>query len=129
MNLRRYKNLVPDSALHRELEKLLQEQNGRVPLQQVCEQVMQIRGQDGQTAEKLVATLIEGDPRMLGGVTAAAFGQRRKMLRQRLRSLGLDVARLLADAGLDGTVRAQDIDVAGFIRLTNSAVSLAAEIR
>ncbi len=64
MNLRRYKNLVPDSALHRELEKLLQEQNGRVSLQQVCEQVMQIRGQDGQTAEKLVAALIEGDPRM-----------------------------------------------------------------
>ncbi len=63
MNLRRYKNLVPDSPLHRELEKLL-EQNGRVPLQQVCEQVMLIRRVDGRTAEKLVATLIDDDPRM-----------------------------------------------------------------
>ena len=89
-------------------------------------------------APKVTSTLVhltprthplECNPRMLERVTAAAFGQRRKMLRQSLRSLGLDVARLLADAGLDGTVRAQDIDVAGFVRLTNSAVILATETR
>ena len=52
--------------------------------------------------------------------TAAAFGQRRKMLRQSLRSLGADVPGLLAAAGLDGTVRAQDVDVEGFVRLANA---------
>ena len=36
---------------------------------------------------------------MLESVTRAAFGQRRKMLRQSLRSLGTDVAALLATAG------------------------------
>ncbi len=68
---------------------------------------------------------LECDPRALERVTGAAFGQRRKMLRQSLRSLGLDVARLLSEADLSGTARAQDIDVAGFVRLTNSAVSQA----
>ena len=35
-------------------------------------------------------------------VTAAAFGQRRKMLRQSLRALGVDPALLLAATGIDG---------------------------
>ncbi|MHA1547306.1 MAG: 16S rRNA (adenine(1518)-N(6)/adenine(1519)-N(6))-dimethyltransferase RsmA [Alphaproteobacteria bacterium] len=51
-------------------------------------------------------------------VTAAAFGQRRKMLRQSLRSLGVDPEQLLSCAGLAGTLRAQNVDVAGFVRLT-----------
>ncbi len=50
-------------------------------------------------------------------VTAAAFGQRRKMLRSSLASLG-DAAALCAQAGLAPTARAEDIDVAGFQRLT-----------
>ena len=49
-------------------------------------------------------------------VTAAAFGQRRKMLRASLRSLG-DAEALLAGAGLPPTARAEEIDVAGFVRL------------
>ena len=53
-------------------------------------------------------------------VTAAAFGQRRKMLRQSLRALGGDPANLLAAAGIDGRMRAQDIDVAGFVRLARA---------
>ena len=53
-------------------------------------------------------------------VTAAAFGQRRKMLRQSLRSLGTDPAPLLAAAGIDGAVRAEEIPVEGFVALANA---------
>jgi len=60
------------------------------------------------------------DPAVLERVTAAAFGQRRKMLRQSLKTLGADPAALLAAAGLDGTRRAEEIDVAGFVALANA---------
>jgi 16S rRNA (adenine1518-N6/adenine1519-N6)-dimethyltransferase len=52
-------------------------------------------------------------------VTAAAFGQRRKMLRASLRSLG-DAEALLAEADLPPTARAEEIDIAGFIRLARA---------
>lgn len=48
-------------------------------------------------------------------VTAAAFGQRRKMLRGSLKSIGGE--RLLAAAGIDGVRRAETLDVAEFARL------------
>ena len=48
-------------------------------------------------------------------VTAAAFGQRRKMLRSSLRALGGEA--LAAAAGLDSTARAEDIPVAGYLAL------------
>ncbi len=53
-------------------------------------------------------------------VTAAAFGQRRKMLRRSLKGLGLPPARLealLAAAGLAPTLRAEEVSVEGFCRL------------
>jgi 16S rRNA (adenine1518-N6/adenine1519-N6)-dimethyltransferase len=50
-------------------------------------------------------------------VTAAAFGQRRKMLRQSLKSLGADPRSLLAAAGIAETARAEDIPVEGFVAL------------
>ncbi|MBV1706714.1 MAG: 16S rRNA (adenine(1518)-N(6)/adenine(1519)-N(6))-dimethyltransferase RsmA [Hyphomicrobiales bacterium] len=64
----------------------------------------------------------------LTSVTRAAFGQRRKMLRQSLKALGpgLDVARLLQEAGLDPTARAEDIDVAGFVALAEAVAALQA---
>ncbi|MEE8272493.1 MAG: 16S rRNA (adenine(1518)-N(6)/adenine(1519)-N(6))-dimethyltransferase RsmA [Alphaproteobacteria bacterium] len=52
-------------------------------------------------------------------VVAAAFGQRRKMLRASLRSLG-DAEGLLAAAGLPPTARAEAIDVAGFAALARA---------
>lgn len=52
-------------------------------------------------------------------VTAAAFGQRRKMLRASLRVLG-DSENLLAQAGLPPTARAEEIDVAGFAALARA---------
>ena len=48
-------------------------------------------------------------------VTAAAFGQRRKMLRSSLKQLG--GAALCEEAGIDPDARAETIDVAGFLRL------------
>jgi 16S rRNA (adenine1518-N6/adenine1519-N6)-dimethyltransferase len=54
---------------------------------------------------------------MLEAVTQTAFGQRRKMLRQSLRSLGVDTPELIAAAGLDPTARAEDISVEQFVQL------------
>jgi 16S rRNA (adenine1518-N6/adenine1519-N6)-dimethyltransferase len=54
---------------------------------------------------------------MLEAVTQAAFGQRRKMLRQSLRSLGTDAAELIAAAGLDPTARAEEVSVEQFVLL------------
>ena len=56
----------------------------------------------------------------LEAVTQAAFGQRRKMLRQSLRSLGADVPELIAAAGLEPTARAEDISIAGFVSLAQA---------
>jgi 16S rRNA (adenine1518-N6/adenine1519-N6)-dimethyltransferase len=57
---------------------------------------------------------------LLERVTRAAFGQRRKMLRQSLRPLGADMPDLIAQAGLDPTARAEDISVAGFVALARA---------
>lgn len=50
-------------------------------------------------------------------VTEAAFGQRRKMLRQSLKPLGGEA--LLAKAGIDPTRRAETLSVAEFVTLAN----------
>jgi 16S rRNA (adenine1518-N6/adenine1519-N6)-dimethyltransferase len=60
------------------------------------------------------------DPRLLERVTAAAFGQRRKMLRQSLRSLGVESAALLSAAAIEPTVRAEQLSVAEFVRLAHA---------
>ncbi len=52
-------------------------------------------------------------------VTAAAFGQRRKMVRQSLKSLGTAPEVLLECAGLSPTMRAEEITPEGFCRLAN----------
>jgi len=57
------------------------------------------------------------DRATLERITAAAFGQRRKMLRASLKSLGIDPLPLLEKAGLDPTARAEDIAVEGFVAL------------
>ena len=54
---------------------------------------------------------------LLEKVTAAAFGQRRKMLRSSLNALGQDTAALLEAAGIDPSARAERISVADFVRL------------
>jgi 16S rRNA (adenine1518-N6/adenine1519-N6)-dimethyltransferase len=59
------------------------------------------------------------DALALQRVTEAAFGQRRKMLRQSLKTLGVDPAPILAEAAIDPTSRAEEIPVEGFVALAN----------
>ncbi len=53
-------------------------------------------------------------------VLAAGFGQRRKMLRQSLRPLGLDIEALLAAAGAPATARAEELSVEQFCALARA---------
>ncbi len=55
----------------------------------------------------------------LEAVTRAAFGQRRKMLRQSLKSLAPDPLPLLRAVGIVETARAEEIPVEGFVALAN----------
>jgi 16S rRNA (adenine1518-N6/adenine1519-N6)-dimethyltransferase len=64
--------------------------------------------------------LAPASQRALERVVAAAFGQRRKMLRTSLKTLGQDPIPLLAAAGIPETARAEEIDVRGFCRLANA---------
>nr|WP_249136714.1 16S rRNA (adenine(1518)-N(6)/adenine(1519)-N(6))-dimethyltransferase RsmA [Bradyrhizobium tropiciagri] len=64
------------------------------------------------------------DRRMLEQVAAAAFGQRRKMLRQSLKSLSVDPARLAAAAGIDTTRRAETIPVSGFVAMARELADI-----
>jgi 16S rRNA (adenine1518-N6/adenine1519-N6)-dimethyltransferase len=54
---------------------------------------------------------------LLERVTAAAFGQRRKMLRQSLKATGAEPMALLAAAGIPETERAERVSVDGFVAL------------
>jgi 16S rRNA (adenine1518-N6/adenine1519-N6)-dimethyltransferase len=64
--------------------------------------------------------LAPADPRALEVVVAAAFGQRRKMLRSSLRSLTPEAAALLDAAGIDGTRRAEELSVEEFCALARA---------
>jgi 16S rRNA (adenine1518-N6/adenine1519-N6)-dimethyltransferase len=86
-------------------------------------------------APKITSTVVQLVPRtaplaacdqaLLERVTAAAFGQRRKMLRQSLKSLGLegrggDTAALIAAAGAEPTARAEELSVEQFCALARA---------
>ena len=64
------------------------------------------------------------DRKALEQVAAAAFGQRRKMLRQSLKPLGADPARLAAAAGLDPTRRAETVPVSGFVAMARELTDI-----
>jgi 16S rRNA (adenine1518-N6/adenine1519-N6)-dimethyltransferase len=72
-----------------------------------------------ESAVVLLTPLADRPPapllRALERVTAAAFGQRRKMLRSSLKTLGGEA--LCAAAGIEPQARAEEITVAGFLRL------------
>ncbi|RYB06324.1 16S rRNA (adenine(1518)-N(6)/adenine(1519)-N(6))-dimethyltransferase RsmA [Lichenibacterium ramalinae] len=84
---------------------------------------------------KVLSSIVELVPRpvplpcsvaSLSRVTAAAFGQRRKMLRQSLKGLAtpagsVDAAALLERAGIAGTARAETLTVADFVTLARLA--------
>jgi len=64
------------------------------------------------------------DRRALEQVAAAAFGQRRKMLRQSLKSLAVDPARLAAAAHVDPTRRAETIPIGGFVAMARELTNI-----
>jgi 16S rRNA (adenine1518-N6/adenine1519-N6)-dimethyltransferase len=64
--------------------------------------------------------LAPADKAVLERVTAAAFGQRRKMLRSSLKSLGVPVEPLLAAANVAATARAEELSVAEFCALARA---------
>lgn len=66
------------------------------------------------------APLAEADPASLERVVAAAFGQRRKMLRASLKSLGLDPMPLIEAAGIGATQRAEELSVEEFCALARA---------
>jgi 16S rRNA (adenine1518-N6/adenine1519-N6)-dimethyltransferase len=77
---------------------------------------------------KIESTVVQFIPRLapepaefsaMEAVTAAAFGQRRKMLRASLKSLG-NAEALIDEAGLVPTQRAEEVPVAGFAALARA---------
>jgi 16S rRNA (adenine1518-N6/adenine1519-N6)-dimethyltransferase len=57
-------------------------------------------------------------------ITRAAFGQRRKMVRQSLKAAGVPVEGLLAAASLKGDERAEDLPIAAFLAMARALPSL-----
>jgi len=57
-------------------------------------------------------------------VTRAAFGQRRKMVRQSLKATGAPVDKLLAAAELEGNERAEDLPIEAFLAMARILPSL-----
>ena len=64
------------------------------------------------------------DRKALEMVAAAAFGQRRKMLRQSLKSLPVDPTRLAQAADVDLTRRAETIPVSGFVAMARELTNI-----
>jgi 16S rRNA (adenine1518-N6/adenine1519-N6)-dimethyltransferase len=79
------------------------------PPPKVTSSVVELRPRD---------TPLPCNPRSLAEVTQAAFGQRRKMLRQSLKALGVDSLALLSETHIEPTKRAEEIDVAEFVALS-----------
>jgi 16S rRNA (adenine1518-N6/adenine1519-N6)-dimethyltransferase len=85
-------------------------------------------------APKVTSSVVELMPRAsparcdmatLSALTQAAFGQRRKMLRQSLKSFaaarGIDPVELITAGRIEPTMRAEEVDVAGFVTLARAA--------
>ncbi|MBV9542235.1 MAG: 16S rRNA (adenine(1518)-N(6)/adenine(1519)-N(6))-dimethyltransferase RsmA [Alphaproteobacteria bacterium] len=70
--------------------------------------------------EPLAEPVAPANLKDLERVTQAAFGQRRKMLRQSLKSLAPDAEARVRTAGLDPTARAETLSVAAFAALARA---------
>lgn len=70
----------------------------------------------------IVPKAVTGEVRVrdLEAVTRAAFGQRRKMIRQSLKATGVPVERLLEAAGLRGDERAETLPVEAFLAMAKA---------
>jgi len=68
--------------------------------------------------ERLEAPRFEANAKDLSRTVALAFGQRRKMLRASLKSLGKDVESRIKQAEIDPTTRAEQVSIEEFCRLS-----------
>ena len=68
--------------------------------------------------ERLEEPRFPADAKDLSRTVSLAFGQRRKMLRASLKSLGKGVEERIREAGIDPTTRAEQVSVEGFCRLS-----------
>ncbi|MGV6848114.1 MAG: 16S rRNA (adenine(1518)-N(6)/adenine(1519)-N(6))-dimethyltransferase RsmA [Marinibacterium sp.] len=68
----------------------------------------------------LPAPRFPADPQVLSRVVAAAFGQRRKMLRAALKGIAPDIQDRLIAAGLSPTDRAETVPIEGFCALART---------
>jgi 16S rRNA (adenine1518-N6/adenine1519-N6)-dimethyltransferase len=100
----------------------------------VVKQLFEIPAAAFTPPPKVTSTVVQITPRpqplcpaereSLERVTAAAFGQRRKMLRQSLKQIAVEPRALLAAAGIAETARAEEIDIAGFCALARALQGL-----
>ena len=84
------------------------DRNAFVPPPNVTSSVVHLVPKPGATEVPL---------RDLERVTKAAFGQRRKMIRQSLKATGVPVGQLLEAAGLKGEERAEELPVEAFLKM------------
>ena len=103
-----------------------------IPCQWLCETraLFDVPARAFTPPPKVISTVVGLTPRAaplhpaalpyLERVTAAAFGQRRKMLRQSLRALGADTKALIAAAEASETARAEELSVAQFCALARA---------
>jgi 16S rRNA (adenine1518-N6/adenine1519-N6)-dimethyltransferase len=84
------------------------DRNAFVPPPNVTSSVVHLVPRPGATEVPL---------RDLERVTKAAFGQRRKMIRQSLKATGVPVEQLLEAASLRGDERAEELPVAAFLKM------------
>lgn len=70
--------------------------------------------------EPLPAPKYPAELRDLEAVTAAAFGQRRKMLRRSLKTLSDRASEMLEMSGIDGSARAEELDIQQFCALARA---------
>ncbi|MBX9932520.1 MAG: 16S rRNA (adenine(1518)-N(6)/adenine(1519)-N(6))-dimethyltransferase RsmA [Methylobacterium sp.] len=82
-----------------------------VPPPKVTSSIVQLKPR----AEPLTCSV-----RSLEAVTRAAFGQRRKMLRQSLKAATPDPSVLLSAAGIPETARAEEVPMAGFVAMARA---------
>ncbi len=92
-----------------------------------CRRVVELPPAAFTPPPKVYSTVVEFRPRLRSGdqprftsmerLVAAAFGQRRKMLRQSLKSLTAKPEELCEACGIAPTVRAEEVAVEGFITL------------
>jgi 16S rRNA (adenine1518-N6/adenine1519-N6)-dimethyltransferase len=112
---RTYGSITVWIAFHGVVSKLTTVEPGAFwPVPQVDSSLISIRFHE--------APPVDADPKALEGVLAAAFGQRRKMIRSSLTTLlGAETARIIEQAGIDPTKRAEALSLADFAAIARAA--------